>query len=169
VAFLAAAIVAGNVLVPEAAYRWHNSSHPSDPKYPHGAVVYGHEIAQRRVDRFTRLADSVEETLHRAGVDSVLVFARWEAYAQLLYALSQSDAGLTPESRTTFFPTVFDYRYAVGDDELRIIHYVYFEDPRLVRDGARLIRSYSPSVYLPKELVDGSLGVQLGEVAVASY
>jgi hypothetical protein len=167
-----AAIIAATILIPEISYRAYNARHADRIKTPHGAPFYSHEVAQRQLARFDRLADAVAIATATPGCKGVVVFARWDAYAHLIYALSASQPDLRPVSTSLFFESVQDRRYRTARHEYEFIHYVYFDDPELRRRGLDYIRDAAMSahaVFIPRELADGSLSGIPGGIPVQTY
>ncbi len=165
-------IVAGNVAIPELAYRAYNARHPGATKTPHGAVFSYHEVMQAQIDRFDRAASDVTRGTESPGSNGAVVLARWAGYAHVLYGLCMTNDDLRPVSTSSFFESVQDRRYRSGNREFRFILYVYFEDPELRRKGVDLIRNAVASGYtafVPRELADGPLAGMLPDLPVNTY
>jgi hypothetical protein len=165
-------IVAGNIAIPELAYRAYNARHPGATKTPHGAVFSFHEVMRARIDRFDRAASDVIRVTGSPGSGGAVVLAQWGAYAHVLYDLALANGGLRPVSTSSFFESVQDRRYRSGDRDFRFILYVYFEDPELKDQGVALIRNAVASGYgafVPRELADGPLAGMLTGLPVHVY
>ncbi len=60
-AVLTTVVIAGNLLLPEGAYRIYNKTHPAAPKTPHGSFFYFHAKQSEVISRYNRLQAMVLE------------------------------------------------------------------------------------------------------------
>ncbi|HEX5133384.1 MAG TPA: glycosyltransferase family 39 protein [Candidatus Krumholzibacteria bacterium] len=169
---VAAAILVANVALPEAAYRAYNATHAQTPKTPHGAPFYFHAAESRRIQRYADAARQVMFTQARDSAAGALIFGRWEGFAPILFDIVRESPDLRPMSKTTFFPSVQERRYATAAREYDFITYVYFEDPVLQAQARDLIRervAAGYSVFVPRELVSGTHALETAGGPVIEY
>jgi hypothetical protein len=163
------AVVAVNLLVPEALYRGYNATTTSTPKTPHGSFFYYHEVAANDV---ARLADMRREVLScrrlgRTGeATRSVVLCRWDVFANVVYeTASQGRDVVVVESREVSPETRY-VRYRTSGGEIRLINYVYFEDPNVTELVSDLLVSAWKDGYCvfgPNVVRDRLIGIVPGE------
>lgn len=170
--WVAVAVAVLNFSVPEIAYRVYNSRNGEAPKTPHGAIVYQHSVMQERIRRFEEAGRALSADLNTDTSNGVIVFTQWESYTHILYYLTQNFDDIRPLATTSFFPGVQRRDYTLLGRTVSMINYVYFEDPELQRRGLKVIRdgiSNGYTVFLPKELAEGSFAAALSGVNVTTF
>lgn len=153
---VAVSVVILNLALPEVFYRVYNAR-LSQLKTPHGSFFYFHAVANQQVAHNVRIAERITTCGDGTGVQRSCALVRWETLAHVAYALSVSGRELRPEPVVTVFPGVRDVRFRVDDGEVRLVHYVYFEDQALRERVAQImsesqVRGYC--LFAPRELCE---------------
>jgi hypothetical protein len=170
----AATIATLNVAVPESLYRAYNAR-TSHPKTPHGSFFYFHEISADRIERNARLADRIVACSGPGSGDGSprsCALVTWEGFAAIAYATAVSGHRVEPKPIEMIFPGVRYVRLAVGTGELRLIHYVYFEDAVLRSRVLRIMedsRANGYCLFAPRELRDRVPGLRALGNAIEPY
>lgn len=119
-----------NVLVPEVAYRAYNAGTRAT-KTPHGAFFYYHGLAAARIEHHNTVADRI---LHCAPVGKPArscALVQWEQLTHVAYAAAVSGERVVPSPAKSIFPGLREVRFRVGEGDVQLLHYVYFEDDGL--------------------------------------
>jgi len=139
--FATIAIVALNLVVPEIAYRAYNAR-SSAPKTPHGAFFYYHQQAVARIDRDNAIAQRILNCGSGGATPArACALVQWEQLTHVAYAVAVSEAHVQPLPTTSIYPGVREVRFEVGEGEVRLLHYVYFEDTALREQVAEIMRA----------------------------
>jgi len=155
---VSAAIATLNLAVPELLYRVYNA-HSSPAKAPNGSFFYFHERSVDRIARNNALADRIVSCSSggQPGDDSPrsCALVTWEGFAHVAYAAATSGRRAEPTPAEMIFPGVRYVRFTIGDGDIRLINYVYFEDPALRAAVARIMeqsRERGYCLFAPREL-----------------
>jgi Dolichyl-phosphate-mannose-protein mannosyltransferase len=129
---LAAGVVALNLALPEALYAGYRAL-SGVRKTPHGTFFSAHAYWNARISRFVRLRQEAVSCAPERPLQSpdVLAVITWEGAAHLIYQLGASGYRVDRVAKESIYPGVHVVDFAVGTGGLRIVQYIYFEDPVL--------------------------------------
>jgi hypothetical protein len=137
---LATVVAVLNLALPEALYAGYRAF-SGERKTPHGTFFSLHAYWSERVSRFVRLRD--EAMFCATGGSShppdVLVLITWEGAAHVIYWLGASGYRVDRVVKEAIYPGVHVVDFVVGTGAVRIVQYIYFEDPVLQSRVAGLV------------------------------
>lgn len=156
---VATAVIVLNLAVPDLLYRAYNATR-APAKTPNGSFFYFHEQAAERIARNRAVADRIASCSTRDDASPPLrscAVVRWEEFAYVVHAAATCGRRVEPHPNEMIFRGVRYSRFGVGDGELRLVTYVYFEDATLREAVARILedsRANGFRLFAPHELRD---------------
>jgi hypothetical protein len=155
-----------NLALPEAAYTAFRMRTGAS-KTPHGTFFSAHRYWAARVDGFVAMRDRSAACWDATATPSTFALVTWEGAAHVLYRLGISERRVRRIAKESIYPGVdaIDLDYEGG--RLRLVQYVYFEDPVLrarVRAMVEDARAHGECIVFPAELGD-ALGVAADDAA----
>lgn len=172
---IAVSIVALNLLVPEGLYRIVNAARPT-PKTAHGSFFYYHEQTAPRVHELADLREAVVSCPAPGGAGTVaprsLILCRWDAYANATYAIAARGRSVQIESNEMIAPQVRLVRYVCDGGEVRLINYIYLDDPRSQQAVSQQVAQALNDgfcVFIPESVRDRLSDVEADAVNVNYY
>jgi len=146
-------VIAVNLLVPEVLYRAHHALTGAE-KWPHGSFFAAHARASQRVDELADTRANVV-TCRSGDHPRAIVLGRWDVYANVVYeTASHANQSAIRESRVVAPETRYVQLLGAGAD-VRIIHYLYLDDPavqRVVTDLLLDAQREGCCVFLPADV-----------------
>lgn len=159
-AAVAAAVALASIVIPEAAYRSYNATHPESAKEPHGAFFYYHGRTGARIARYRGLARDLVAAV-RNTPPGAAVQVGWEGYAYVLDEMYTDTRGAARLSRVRDNPNVTYDRYSFEGGELRLIQAIRLTEGApptvIVRDLVTRAHAEGFRVFLPAEV--GAVGL----------